>query len=141
MSQVKTVMSSIKKFEDLRCWQEARNLVKEIYLIADQGKLARDFDTKSQIKRAALSAMNNIAEGFGKYSGKEFVRYLDTANNSASEVKSILYVLQDLEYLDSEKVKMLQNKADEVKALTLALIRYLVKRGHDKSGEPKHLNT
>jgi len=121
-------MSKVEKFEDLRCCQEARNLVKEIYLISENGKLARDYDTKSQLKRAALSTMNNIAEGFGKYSSKEFIRYLDTANNSASEVKSILYVLLDLNYLEVEKISELQNKAEEVKARTLALIRYLVKR-------------
>jgi four helix bundle protein len=97
--------------------------------------LAKDFETKSQIKRAALSAMNNIAEGFGKYSSKEFIRYLDTASNSASEVKSILYVLLDLDYLDNKKVEMLQHKADEVKALTLALIRYLTKRTPAKSSQ------
>jgi four helix bundle protein len=72
--------------------------------------------------------MNNIAEGFGKYSNKEFIRYLDIAHNSASEVKSILYVLLDLEYLPVEKVKELQDKTEAIKALTLALIRYLVNR-------------
>lgn len=121
-------MSKVQRFEDLRCWQEARVLVKEIYLIGEYGKLAKDFDTRSQLKRAALSVMNNIAEGFGKYSGKEFIRYLDTASNSASEVKSILYVLLDLNYLEVEKIKALQDKAEEVKARTLALIRYLIKR-------------
>jgi four helix bundle protein len=128
-------MSKINRFEELKCWQEARCLVKEIYLIAEHGKLAKDFETKSQIKRAALSAMNNIAEGFGKYSSKEFIRYLDTASNSASEVKSILYVLLDLDYLDNKKVEMLQHKADEVKALTLAFIRYLTKRTPAKSSQ------
>ena len=121
-------MSKVERFEDLRCWQEARMLVKEIYLIGEYGKLAKDYDTRSQLKRAALSTMNNIAEGFGKYSSKEFIRYLDTASNSVSEVKSILYVLLDLNYLESEKIKALQDKADEVKARTLALIRYLIKR-------------
>ncbi|HYI77132.1 MAG TPA: four helix bundle protein [Chryseolinea sp.] len=121
-------MSKVERFEDLRCWQNARSLVKEIYLIAEKGKLATDFDTRSQLRRAALSVMNNIAEGFGKYSNKEFVRYLDTASNSASEVKSILYVLLDLNYLDVDKIIDLQNKADEVRARTLALIRYLIKR-------------
>lgn len=121
-------MSKVERFEDLRCWQDARSLVKEIYLIAENGKLARDFDTRSQLRRAALSVMNNIAEGFGKYSNKEFVRYLDTASNSASEVKSILYVLLDLNYLEGDKIIDLQNKVDEVRARTLALIRYLIKR-------------
>ncbi|HEY4653488.1 MAG TPA: four helix bundle protein [Cyclobacteriaceae bacterium] len=121
-------MSKVNRFEDLRCWQEARRLVKEIYLIAEEGKLARDYDTKSQIKRAALSCMNNIAEGFGKYSQKEFIHYLDTAHNSASEVKSILYVLLDLEYLDEERITILQQKAEEVRALILAFIKYLSNR-------------
>jgi len=129
-------MSKVQRFEDLRCWQEARSLVKEIYLIAEYGKLARDFDTRSQLRRAALSAMNNIAEGFGKYSSKEFIRYLDTASNSASEVKSILYV--NLRYLEVDKIIALQNKADEVRALTLALIRYLIKR---ETQTHKHPNT
>ena len=121
-------MSKVEKFGDLRCWQHARLLVKEIYLIAEQGKLSKDYDTKSQLKRAALSTMNNIAEGFGKYSSKEFIRYLDTASNSAAEVKSILYVLLDLNYLDGHKIQELQNKTDEIKAMTLALIRYMLKR-------------
>ena|SRR5690606_20449529 len=121
-------MPKVNRFEDLRCWQEARKLVKEIYLIADEGKLARDWDTRSQIKRAALSCMNNIAEGFGKYSSKEFIHFLDTAHNSASEVKSILYVLQDLEYLDEERITILQKKAEEVRALILAFIKYLSNR-------------
>ena len=103
-------------------------MVKEIYLICEQGKLCKDFETRSQLKRAALSIMNNIAEGFGKYSGREFIRYLDIANNSASEVKSILYVLLDLNYLESKRVEELQVKADSVKALCLALIKYLVNR-------------
>lgn len=121
-------MPKVSRFEDLRCWQEARKLVKEVYVIAGEGKLSRDFDTRSQIKRAALSCMNNIAEGFGKYSSKEFVHYLDTAHNSASEVKSILYVLLDLEYLDKERIIALQEKAEEVRALILAFIKYLSNR-------------
>ncbi len=90
--------------------------------------MSKDYDTKSQLKRAALSTMNNIAERFGKYSSKEFIRYLDTASNSAAEVKSILYVLLDLNYLDGHKIQELQNKTDEIKAMTLALIRYMLKR-------------
>jgi four helix bundle protein len=121
-------MPKVNRFEDLRCWQEARVLVREIYRIAEEGRLSKDYETRSQLKRAALSCMNNIAEGFGKYSNKEFIHYLDTAHNSASEVKSILYVLLDLEYVDKEKILMLQEKTEEVKALILAFIKYLSKR-------------
>jgi four helix bundle protein len=121
-------MSKVNRFEDLKCWQASRKLVNEIYALAGTGKLVKDFDTKSQIKRAALSSMSNIAEGFGKFSNKEFIRYLDMAQSSALEVKSILYVLLDLNYLMEEKVKELHLLVDEMRMLTLALIKYLRSR-------------
>ena len=118
-------MSKINRFEDLRCWQASRKLVSVIYGMAESGKLMKDYDTKSQIKRAALSCMSNIAEGFGKFSNKEFIRYLDIAQSSALEVKSILYVLMDMNYLMVEKVNELHQLIDETRGLTLALIKYL----------------
>lgn len=118
-------MSKINRFEDLRCWQNSRKLVHMIYGIAESGKLMRDYNTKSQIKRAALSCMSNIAEGFGKFSNKEFIRYLDIAQSSALEVKSILYVLMDMNYLMVEKINELHQLIDETRGLTLALIKYL----------------
>jgi len=87
--------------------------------------LARDFDTKSQLKRTALSSMNNIAEGFGRFSKKEFIRYLDISKSSALEVKSILYVLLDMNYLADEKIAELHQLVDNTRNPALALIRYL----------------
>ena len=69
--------------------------------------------------------MRNIAEGFGKFSNKEFIRYLDIAQSSALEVKSILYVLMDMNYLMVEKINEIHQLIDETRALTLALIKYL----------------
>ena len=71
--------------------------------------------------------MNNIAEGFGKLSNKEFIRYLDTDQSSALEVKSILYVLSDLNYLAEDKVNELHHDVDETRILTLALIHLRTK--------------
>ncbi len=124
-------MPKVERFEDLKYWQEARILVKEIYILAEDGKLSKDFDTRSQIKRAALSVMNNIAEGSGKFSSKEFIHYLDIANNSVSEVKSILYVLIDLTYVNQENAIALQNKTDKIKAMILAFIKYLINRNKE----------
>src|SRR5687768_18362290 len=118
-------MSKVTLFEDLKCWQASRALVKQIFLVCETGKFVKDYDTKSQIKRAALSSMSNIAEGFGKFSNKEFIRYLDIAQSSILEVKSILYVLQDMNYLLEEKINELHLLADDVRALTLGLIKYL----------------
>ncbi|MCA6381529.1 MAG: four helix bundle protein [Cytophagales bacterium] len=118
-------MAKIEKFEDLKCWQAARELVKVVYVACEEGKFIKDFDTKSQMRRAALSTMNNIAEGFGRGSDKEFIRFLEIAQSSAMEVKSITYVLIDLNYLPEEKIMEISKKAEETKSITLGLIRYL----------------
>lgn len=121
-------MGKINRFEELRCWQASRKLVNQIYQISESGKLGRDFDTKSQLRRAALSSMNNIAEGFGKFSNKEFIRYLDISQSSALEVKSMLYVLYDMNYEAEEKLVELHSLVDEVRSLTLGFIKYLRSR-------------
>ncbi|HEY8513417.1 MAG TPA: four helix bundle protein [Cyclobacteriaceae bacterium] len=121
-------MSKIERFEDLRCWQAARALVRETYKAANEGILRTDFDTRSQFKKAALSAMNNIAEGFGRFSDKDFIRFLDTAQSSVQEVERMLYVFEDLCYLPDEKLSSLRSKAAETKNLILGLIRYLRNR-------------
>jgi four helix bundle protein len=118
-------VAKIEKFEDLKCWQAARQLVKMVYVGCEEGKFVRDFDTKSQMRRAALSTMNNIAEGFGRGSDKEFIRFLEIAQSSAMEVKSITYVLIDLNYLPEDKIIEISKKAEETKSITLGLIRYL----------------
>lgn len=127
-------MSKVTRFEDLKCWQAARALVKEIFLACEEGKLARDFDTRSQLKKAALGSMNNIAEGFGRFSRKDFIRFLDISQSSVLEVQSMLYVLEDLAYLTSDKIQVLRLKSEETKNLTLGFIKYL-RKDVDK---PKH---
>src|SRR5688572_30698161 len=106
-------MSKVQRFEDLKCWQAARALVKEVYLVCEEGKLAKDYDTKGQLKKAALTTMNNIAEGFGRFSRKDFIRFLDIAQSSVLEVQSMLYVLEDLEYLMADKLTTLRLKSEE----------------------------
>lgn len=118
-------MGKITRFEELTCWKASRELVKAIYKISSEGQLSRDFDTKSQLRRAALSMMNNIAEGFGRFSKKEFVRFLDISQSSGAEVKSMIYVLEDLEYFDVNTINDLHKKVDKARNLTLGLLKYL----------------
>jgi four helix bundle protein len=118
-------MSKIERFEDLKCWQAARRLVKEVYLVCESGKIAKDFETRSQFKQAALSAMNNIAEGFGRYHQKDSLRFYDISQSSTLEVQSMLYALVDVSYLSEEKAKTIREIAEETKNLTLGLIRYV----------------
>lgn len=118
-------MATVEKFEDLKCWQCARQLVNMVFKACESGKLSKDFGIKDQLKRASLSSMNNIAEGFGRHSNKEFIRFLDFSQSSSIEVKSITYALEDAEYLPMTKLTEIREKAEETKALTLALIKYL----------------
>ncbi|OEK00700.1 hypothetical protein BFP97_03885 [Roseivirga sp. 4D4] len=118
-------MAKVTKFEDLKCWQLARKLTCEIFRMSREGELAKDFDTKSQFKRAGLSIMNNIAEGFGRYSNKDFLKFLDYSVASCLEVKSMSYVLLDVEYFSRDRIENLQSQTEETKATILALIKYL----------------
>lgn len=118
----------VQQFEDLRCWQAARQLVKLVFLASRNGVLARDFETKYQIKKAALSSMNNIAEGFGRFGTKDSIKFYNISQSSALEVRSMLYVLSDLQYLAIEQIDDIRLKADETRNLTLAFIRYNMTR-------------
>lgn len=118
-------MGKITRFEELNCWQEARLLVKEIYKLTASGKLSKDSGLKDQIQRASVSIMTNIAEGFSRYHKKEFIRFLNISQSSASELKSLLYIISDLEYVDKQKIDNLQNNCEKTKALTLSLLKYV----------------
>ncbi|WP_422356441.1 four helix bundle protein [Roseivirga pacifica] len=118
-------MGTVKRFEDLRCWQMARVLTAKAYTMSRQGELSKDYDTRSQFRSAALSVMNNIAEGFGRYSNRDFIRFLDYAAGSCTEVKSMTYLLHDLRYFPEEVIIEFQNEIEEVKASVLALVKYL----------------
>ena len=121
-------MAKLEKFEDLKCWQSARVLVNMIYKHCKKGELRDDWDTKSQIKRAALSIMNNIAEGFGRINDKDALKFYDYAQSSGFEVRSMLYVLIDLEYITQKEFETLMNETNKTINLTLGFIRYLKNR-------------
>jgi four helix bundle protein len=119
----------IERFEDLECWQLSRELVRLVFESCNDGKLARDFDTRGQLKRAALSCMNNVAEGFGRRkSSFDFIRFLDYTQSSCCEVKSITYVLEDLAYIDVQRILSIRQKSETLKAKTLSLIAAIRRR-------------
>ena len=79
----------IETFEDLRVWQQGIELVKQIYLITREGEISRDFGLRDQLRRAAVSVPTNVAEGFERYSRKEYVNFLNIAKGSAGEVRRV----------------------------------------------------
>lgn len=107
-------MSAIRRFEDLIAWQKARELTKGIYELSRQGKFSRDLDLSNQIRRAAVSVMSNIAEGFEREGQREFRQYLSIAKGSCAELRSQLYVAIDCGYLSQSDFSDLLKKAEEV---------------------------
>ncbi len=93
----------VKRFEDLQVWQDTRKFVKSIYELTSLEKFKKDFGLKDQIQRAAVSIMNNISEGFERDNNKEFRNFLGYSKGSAGEVRSMLYVALDLEYISKEE--------------------------------------
>ena len=118
-------MGKVIKFEDLECWKNAKLIVLKIYLISDKGPLQKDYGLKDQLRRAATSIMNNIAEGFGRIGNRDFIRFLNYANSSANEVKSMLYLLNELNLITSKENENLHELTDTVRKQILSFIKYL----------------
>ena len=112
----------MQKYEELRIWKESRVFVCEIYKMLQKNK---NFSFRDQLQRAALSIMNNIAEGFDAGSDKLFIRYLHCAKASCGEVNSMLYLCEDLNYADKEKVIFLHKNVYSLSAGIYNLIKYL----------------
>lgn len=117
-------MTKITRFQDLNCWKESRKLVKRIYKSSEQGKFKKDFSLKDQVRRASVSIMTNIAEGFSRFHRKDSVRFFDFAQSSAAEVQSLLYIAEDLEYLTPEFVEEMRGEALKCQKMILSLIRH-----------------
>jgi four helix bundle protein len=106
--------NTIERFEDLIAWQKARKLTSEIYKVTNQGRFVHDFGLKDQIRRAAVSSMSNLAEGFERGRPTEFHQFLSVAKASCAEVRSQLYVALDAGYLDTPTFEALMSQATEV---------------------------
>lgn len=116
-------MDKIESFEDLRIWQEARVLVKEVYT---DFRECRDFGFRDQIQRAAVSIMNNVAEGFERRSDADFARFI--AKGSCGEVRSMYYTATDLEYVSDETAKDRQKRTRSIASGIGSLLKHLRKK-------------
>ncbi len=112
----------IIKFEDLIAWQKSQDLAVGVY---NEFKQLNDFDFRSQMRRAAVSVSNNIAEGFDRRSKADFARFLLIALASCSEVRSMLYLAVRLGYISLEKQKILMQQTSEISRIITGLIRVL----------------
>ncbi|HRX84456.1 MAG TPA: four helix bundle protein [Phycisphaerae bacterium] len=120
-------MATVERFEELEVWQEARKLAGEIYRVTERGGFARDYGMRDQIRRAAVSVMSNVAEGFERRSDREFARFLQIAQGSAGEIRSVLYIARDVGYLEEKALEDLKNRSEQVSRRIARLASYLRK--------------
>jgi four helix bundle protein len=115
----------IQKFEDLEIWKEARNYVRNIYFQTGRGNFSRDYGLRDQIRRASVSVLGNIAEGFERKTKNEFIQFLFIAKGSCGESRSHLYVAYDLKYIEEKDFNDLKNQAESISRSIAGFIKYL----------------
>ncbi len=118
-------MPTIKRFEDIEAWKKARELTREVYRNSKVGPFSKDFGLRDQIRRAAVSVMSDIAEGFERGGNKEFMQFLAIAKGSVGEIESQLYVALDENYIDENEFVSLKRLAGSTKRLIGGLLGYL----------------
>jgi four helix bundle protein len=118
-------VAKLERFEDLDVWQRARRLTNLIYDLSDRGSFGRDYGLKNQMRRAAVSIMSNIAEGFESRSQALFIDYLGRAKASSGELRSQLYIAVDREYLSQDEFETAFELAETCSKQLARFIQYL----------------
>jgi four helix bundle protein len=130
---VEEIKLGIKRFEEIEAWKRARVLVNRIFALCKNHNLKYEYAMQDQIKRASISIMLNIAEGFDAGSDKAFINFLSYSFRSASEVQSILYVFFDQGFIVQNEFLELQQELVEIKNLIAGFQRYLNKKSEVRS--------
>lgn len=118
-------MTTAKRFEDLEVWQKAKELTARTYRLSSAGAFARDFGLGDQMRRAAVSVMSNIAEGFESQTQVTFIQYLACAKGSAGELRAQLYVALEQEYLTADEFQSVLSPAELCSKQLARFIQYL----------------
>ena len=130
----------VRNFEDLVVFRKARALANEAYRLTRDGGFSRDFGLRDQIRRAAVSVVSNIAEGFERGSNAELIQFLYIAKGSCGEVRAQLMIAQDEGYVDGATHLRLNDECRRVSAGLANLIAYLRESKHPGAkggGAPK----
>ncbi len=125
-------MTTISRFEDIEAWKTARQLTDLIYAQTGQGNFSRDFGLRDQIRRASVSIMSNIAEGFESRTDAQFANFLGMAKASAGEVRAQLYVALDQKYITEEQFRELYLLAEKCARQIANFVKYLQSHPHPR---------
>jgi four helix bundle protein len=118
-------MPTVRRFEDILAWQKAREVTKAVYTITRNGEFSKDFGLRDQIRRASVSIMANIAEGFARRTDKDFAYFLNVSRSSAAEVQSHLYVALDQQYVQQREFEQIYRELEEVSKMIFAFAKHL----------------
>ncbi|MEI8349058.1 MAG: four helix bundle protein [Candidatus Omnitrophota bacterium] len=115
----------IKTFKDLRIWQKAMEIVKDIYQVTNSFPKEELYGLTSQMRRCAVSLASNIAEGFKRYHNKEYKQFLHIMLGSAAELETQLLISEELRYINKEETEKICEKLEHLSRMTTVLIRKL----------------
>lgn len=119
-------MSTFKNFTELECWKGAVDLYNQVYqLTKNMDEIRHNYSLIDQLKRAALSISNNIAEGFGRHTDKDFLRFLNIANGSCFEVESMIIVMSRVQIISEGIYDQLMTLVLHVRKTLSGLMKYL----------------
>lgn len=134
-------MAKVSRFEDLEIWQIAKFIAVEVYQLSDLEPIRSDWGLKDQLRRAALSMSDNIAEGFEYNNNPDFIRFLRYSKGSSGEFRNKLIILRAAGKMDQDKYQSLYDASIDFSAKTKKLIDYLLKfEGEKKTRKPKLSN-
>jgi four helix bundle protein len=118
-------MATILKFEDIIAWQKALELSDIIYSHSNKEKFSKDFGLRDQMRRASISVVSNIAEGFKREGNNQFIYFLLVAKASAGELRAQLYIARNQNYISMNEFEIINQKVIEVSKTISGFISYL----------------
>jgi len=122
-------MATFRSVEEIDAWRKTRELVRQVYAITKKSAFSKDYGLKDQIRRASISTMSNIAEGYERDGTREFIQFLSVAKGSTGEVKSHLYAALDQGYITQTEFEILSALAAETGSMIAGLMAYLKQSG------------
>lgn len=125
MSLESSRMAKIEKFEDIVAWQKALELCDLIYFHTNSGTFSRDYGLRDQIRRASVSIVSNIAEGFERGSNNQFIYFLAISKASAGEIRAQLYIAKNQNHISADEFIILNSKVTEISKIISGFISYL----------------
>lgn len=133
-------MAAISKFEDIIAWQKALELSDLIYSHSNKDNFAKDFGLRDQMRRAAISVVSNIAEGFEREGNNQFIYFLLIAKASAGELRAQLYIAKNQNYITEKEFELLNKKVLEVSKTISGFVSYLRGQKKNKQNELSKLS-